>query len=111
MTEIIGLRGDVRLISAPDAQLGLELARAHRPQLILMDLNLPGLSGRDALGVLRSDPQTAAIPVIAVTANAMARDVAQGRAAGFFDYVTKPIEVERLNRAIDKALATAPRTP
>jgi signal transduction histidine kinase/ActR/RegA family two-component response regulator len=102
--EIVRLRADVRLMSAPDAQLGIELARAHAPKVILMDINLPGLSGKDALSVLRADPATAHIPVIAVTANAMAGDIARGLAAGFFRYVTKPIEVNKLNAAMDDAL-------
>jgi len=103
--EIIAYRADLRQLSAPDAQLGIELARAHLPQVILMDINLPGLSGRDAQAVLRSDARTAHIPVIAITANAMPRDRAQGLAEGFFRYVTKPINVEKLNAAIDEALA------
>jgi signal transduction histidine kinase/ActR/RegA family two-component response regulator len=107
VSEIVALRGDVRQMSAPDAQLGIELARAHRPQIILMDINLPGLNGKDALGVLQADPVTAHIPVIALTANAMAGDVARGIAAGFFRYVTKPIAIDQLNKAIDDALARA----
>jgi signal transduction histidine kinase/CheY-like chemotaxis protein len=108
--EIVELRGDLVQLSAPDAQLGIELARAHRPRLILMDIHLPGLSGLDALAILRADPLTAAIPVIALTANAMARDQARGLAAGFFRYVTKPVDVAQLNAAIDAALA-APAPP
>jgi CheY-like chemotaxis protein len=102
--EIVALRGDIEQMSAPDAQLGIELARTHLPQVILMDINLPGLSGRDALHVLGSDPRTAHIPVIALTANAMAGDVARGLAGGFFRYITKPIEIQKLNEAIDSAL-------
>jgi signal transduction histidine kinase/ActR/RegA family two-component response regulator len=105
--EIVSNRGDLRQLSAPDAQLGIELARAHMPQVILMDINLPGLSGRDAQAILRNDPKTAHIPVIAITANAMPRDLAQGLAEGFFRYVTKPIDVQKLNAAIDEALAHA----
>jgi signal transduction histidine kinase/ActR/RegA family two-component response regulator len=110
--EIVSLRGDLRQIAAPDAQLGIELARVHRPQVILMDINLPGLSGADAQAILRDDPGTRDIPVIALTANAMPRDRFQGLAAGFFEYITKPIDVEALNQAIDNALATrASRRP
>ncbi|SHN11053.1 ATP-binding protein [Rhizobacter sp. OV335] len=105
VSEIVALRGDIEQISAPDAQLGIELARAHLPQIILMDINLPGLNGSDAFHVLSSDPRTAHIPVIAVTANAMAGDVARGLAGGFFRYITKPIAVDQLNEAIDSALA------
>ncbi|MBT9527721.1 MAG: response regulator [Rhizobacter sp.] len=107
--EIVAFRGDLHMLSAPDAQLGIELARAHLPQVILMDINLPGLSGTDAQAILRNDPQTAHIAVIAVTANAMPRDRAQSLAAGFTEYITKPINVGRLNAAIDRALALAER--
>jgi len=103
--EIIAFRGDLRMLSAPDAQLGIELARAHRPEVVLMDINLPGLSGTDARAILSADPITEHIPVIAVTANAMPRDRAQSMAAGFFQHVTKPINVTLLNAAIDEAMA------
>jgi signal transduction histidine kinase/ActR/RegA family two-component response regulator len=102
--EIVRLRADLRLISAPDARLGIDLARAHQPEIILMDLNLPGMSGLEALQVLREDPDTAAIPVIALTANAMPRDVERGLAAGFFRYLTKPINIPMFNEAIDSTL-------
>lgn len=103
--EIVRMRADLNYISAPDAQLGLQLARIHRPDVVLLDLNLPGLSGHDAMALLRRDLKTAHIPVIAVTANAMPRDIARGAAAGFFRYVTKPIDIEALNHAIDAAIA------
>jgi signal transduction histidine kinase/ActR/RegA family two-component response regulator len=103
--EIMRPRADLRLLSAPDARLGIELARSHHPEIILMDLNLPGMSGTQALRVLREDPETAAIPVIALTANAMPRDVERGLAAGFFRYLTKPIDIAMFNEAIDGTLA------
>jgi CheY-like chemotaxis protein len=102
--EVLAARGDVRLLTAPDARLGIDLARTHMPEVILMDLNLPGLSGKDALALLRADGATRHIPVIAVTANAMANDRSLGLSAGFFRYVTKPIDIERFNEAIDEAL-------
>ena len=105
--EILEMRGDVRQLSAPDARLGIDLARAHLPQIILLDINLPGMSGLEALAVLQADPVTARIPVVAITANAMAGDVSRGLAAGFFRYVTKPIEMDRLNDAVDAALTAA----
>ena len=105
--EILEMRGDVRQISAPDARLGIDLARAHLPQIILLDINMPGMSGLEALAVLQADPVTARIPVIAITANAMAGDVSRGLAAGFFRYVTKPIDMNRLNDAVDAALTAA----
>lgn len=102
--EIIRLRPDLRLFSAPDAHLGLQLARAHLPDLILMDLHLPGMSGTETLKVLRADPATAHIPVIAVTASVMPRDVEAGMASGFFAYVAKPINVVAFMDAINSAL-------
>jgi CheY-like chemotaxis protein len=104
VAEIIRFRADVRLPSAPDARLGIALARAHLPRIILMDLNLPGISGTDALRILRGNTETAHIPVIAVTANAMPRDIARGLSDGFFRYVTKPVVLDELNEAIDCAL-------
>ena len=103
--EIVRFRADLRLLSAPDGHLGLQLARAHRPEVILMDLNLPGMSGIEVLRQLRTDPETAAIPVIALTANAMPRDIERGRAAGFHRYLTKPIDIDKFTEAIDSTLA------
>ncbi|HEY4039723.1 MAG TPA: response regulator, partial [Burkholderiaceae bacterium] len=107
--EMIRYRSDLRLLSAPDARLGIELARAHIPQVILMDVHLPGMSGDDAMKVLRGNQKTAHIPVIAITANAMPRDVAKGLAAGFFRYLTKPLELDAFTEALDSALAVASR--
>jgi signal transduction histidine kinase/CheY-like chemotaxis protein len=103
--EIIGFRSDLRLLMAPDAHLGIEMARVHLPDLILMDINLPGMSGTDALKHLRADPITAHIPVIALTANAMPRDVERGLQNGFFRYLTKPIDIDQFTEAIDSTLA------
>ncbi|MET0981865.1 MAG: response regulator, partial [Telluria sp.] len=103
--EIVRFRPDLRLLAAGDGPLGLSLARKHRPEIILMDLNLPGMSGLDVLKELRRDARTGAIPVIALTANAMASDVECGIEAGFFRYLTKPIDVDRFNEAIDGTLA------
>jgi signal transduction histidine kinase/ActR/RegA family two-component response regulator len=111
--EIMGFRPDLRLLSAPDAHFGLSLARSHRPEVILTDLNLPGMSGLDVLAELRSDPATSGIPVIALTANAMPRDIERGLAAGFARYLTKPIDIGKFNEAIDGVLiqrAAAERT-
>jgi CheY-like chemotaxis protein len=102
--EIVRFRPDLRLLPAPDAGLGVELARAHLPELILLDLNLPGMTGLDALRQLQADPRTAGIPVVALTANAMPRDIERGMAAGFFRYLTKPIEIDKFNEAIDSTL-------
>jgi CheY-like chemotaxis protein len=110
--EIISFRPDLKLISAPDGHLGVELARAHRPDIILMDINLPGLNGIDALKLLANDPRTAHIPVIALTANAMPRDVEKGLAAGFFRYLIKPINIDEFTEAINSTLSwLASRSP
>ena len=103
--EIISFRPDLRLLSAPDGHLGIELARAHLPDLILMDINLPGVNGLDALRILRSDSRTTHIPVIALTANAMPRDLEKGIAAGFFRYLVKPINIDEFTEAINSTLA------
>jgi signal transduction histidine kinase/ActR/RegA family two-component response regulator len=102
--EIIRFRPELRLLSAPDGQLGLELARAHVPDLILLDINLPGMSGFEVLRQLRADPRTAAIPAIALTANAMPRDVERGIAAGFFRYLIKPINIDEFTEAVNSTI-------
>jgi CheY-like chemotaxis protein len=101
---IIALSPDLRLLSAPDAHLGIALARTHAPDVILMDVHLPGMSGIDALKVLRADPATAGIPVIAVSASAMSHDIALAMSNGFFRYVAKPIDIAEFSAAIDSAL-------
>ncbi len=103
--EIVRFRPGLRLLTAPDGQLGIALARAHLPDLILMDINLPGIDGVEALRLLRADPQTAHIPVIALTANAMPRDIERGIAAGFFRYLIKPINIDEFTEAINGTLA------
>ncbi|MCC2956858.1 response regulator [Massilia sp. IC2-477] len=103
--EIVRFRADLRLLSALDGHVGLSLARAHLPEIILMDLNLPGMSGIEVLKQLRADPLTATIPVIALTANAMPRDIERGMAAGFTRYLTKPIDIDKFTEAINSTLA------
>jgi CheY-like chemotaxis protein len=94
-------------LTAVDGSLGIEVARASRPNMILMDINLPGLSGIEALKILREDPATAHIPIVALSANAMPRDIKKGLAAGFFYYLTKPIKVNEFMDTIDVALEFA----
>jgi signal transduction histidine kinase/ActR/RegA family two-component response regulator len=108
--EIIRLRPDLELMTAGDAVSGIDLARAHQPDMILMDINLPGMRGDEALLRLRMDEATAHIPVVALTANAMPRDVSRGLELGFFRYLTKPIDVGRFLQAVDGALGIAPET-
>ncbi len=105
--QLIARRPDMRLLTAPDANLGIQLARAHQPDVILMDINLPGISGIAALKILREDPATAHIPVVALSANAMPRDIEKGLLAGFFRYLTKPIKVNEFMNTLDVALEFA----
>lgn len=104
VTELLRSRADLELVSATDGYLGVELARLHLPQVILMDINLPGMDGIETRRILQDDPRTAHIPVIAVTANAMASDVKRAMTAGFFRYITKPIDIATFTEAIDSAL-------
>ncbi|OGR12620.1 MAG: hybrid sensor histidine kinase/response regulator, partial [Deltaproteobacteria bacterium RIFOXYB2_FULL_66_7] len=84
VAQLIARRPDLRLLSAADGNLGVALARSERPDVILMDINLPGISGTQALKILHEDPATAHIPVIAISANAMASDIKSGLEAGFY---------------------------
>ena len=105
----------VRLLMASDANHGLHLARTMAPDVVLMDINLPGISGLQAQQWLAEDPITAHIPVIAISAHAMRHDVDKGLQAGFFRYLTKPIKIDALTEALDAALtlthAGPPLTP
>ena len=95
------------MLTAVNGNSGVEIARASQPDVILMDINLPGISGIQALEVLRADPATAHIPVVALSANAIPRDIEKGLAAGFFRYLTKPIKVNEFMDTLDVALKHA----
>ncbi|MDP3281198.1 MAG: ATP-binding protein, partial [Nitrosomonas sp.] len=97
-------RPDIHLLSAQDGLRGIEIARASLPDVILMDINLPGISGIHALEILRKDPTTAHIPVIALSANAMPRDIIKGLEVGFFRYLTKPIKLNEFLDTLDAAI-------
>ncbi|WP_231874508.1 ATP-binding protein [Azoarcus sp. KH32C] len=105
--KIIALHPQLRLIDAATAETGLELARACHPDLILMDLGLPGICGMEALRRLRQQPEFRDTPVVAVSANAMPSDIVLARAAGFDDYLTKPLDLDKfqgmLQTLLDKA--------
>ena len=105
--DLIARRPDIRLLSAADGDRGIEIARASRPDVILMDINLPGISGITVLSILAEDPATAHIPVVALSANAMARDIEKGLEAGFFRYLTKPIKVNEFMDTLDVTLKFA----
>ena len=105
--QIIEGHPHLRMLSAHDGNLGIAVARTHLPDVILLDINLPGISGFQVLKILREDPVTAHIPVLAISANAMPRDIEKGLEAGFFRYLTKPIKVNEFMEALDMALELA----
>ncbi len=104
MEELVDTLGDIRLLTAPDARTGLDLARANRPDLIVLDINLPGMSGLEMVAYLKAHPATAAIPVMALSAAAMPNQVENGLAAGFTHYLTKPLDVALFLRAVEEVL-------
>ena len=103
--EIVRYCPQLRLLTARDGRLGVDMALTQLPQVILMDINLPHINGTDALKLLRADPRTAHIPVIALTANAMPGDVERSMALGFYRYLTKPINLDEFTEAINSTLA------
>ncbi|OQW87760.1 MAG: hypothetical protein BWK72_12555 [Rhodoferax ferrireducens] len=105
--QLIARRPDLRLFGATEATRGIALAREHQPDVILLDINLPGISGLQALKILQEDACTQHIPVLALSANAMPRDIERGLAAGFMRYLTKPIRVPEFMDALDAGLALA----
>ena len=113
MQRLLARRSDVRLLLAGDGEHGVQLAQAMQPDVVLMDINLPGLSGLEAMEHLAADTATAHIPVIAVSALAMRHDIEKGLQAGFFRYLSKPIKIDALTEALDAALALAdpPQAP
>ena len=109
--QLMARRSDLRLLTAVNGTRGIEVARASQPEVILMDINLPGISGIEAMKILRGDPATAHIPIVAISANAMPRDIKKGLEAGFFHYLTKPIIVKEFMETIDVALKFAGKSP
>ncbi len=105
--DLVARRPEIRLLTARDGMTGIELARATRPDVILMDINLPGISGYHALKILQEEPATAQIPVVALSANAMPHDIEKGLEAGFFRYLTKPIKINEFMLTLDEALKYA----
>jgi CheY-like chemotaxis protein len=105
--QILEDHSHVRMLSARDANLGIAIARAHLPDVILMDINLPGITGIDAMNILHKDPATTRIPIIALSANAMRSDIDKGMDAGFFRYLTKPIRIAEFLTVLNDALEFA----
>jgi PAS domain S-box-containing protein len=107
MEQILARRPDMRLLSAITGNLGIELARKYQPDVILMDINLPGMSGIEALQILHHDTTTTHIPVIALSANATPADIKRGLQVGFFQYLTKPVKITEFMDSLNTALKSA----
>jgi PAS domain S-box-containing protein len=105
--ELIARQSDIHLLSARDGIAGINVALTSLPDVILMDINLPGINGIQAMQILRDNPATAHIPVVALSANAMPRDIEKGLEEGFFRYLTKPIKVNEFMDTLDTAFGFA----
>ena len=104
MEAIVGQMGNAKLLTAYNAELGFDLATKEKPDLILMDINLPGMNGFEALKQFQDTTGTKDIPVIAISAAAMTKDIEMGMKAGFRDYITKPLNVPVFIQTIEKVL-------
>ncbi|MBF0245728.1 MAG: PAS domain S-box protein [Planctomycetes bacterium] len=102
--QIMERHPEINLLTANHGKLGIEMAYANHPRVILLDINLPDINGFEVLKILRSNPATLSIPTIALTANAMPNDIKKGIEAGFFRYITKPIQINELMNAVNLAL-------
>jgi len=107
MESMLRLVPDLRVVSAFNGEQGLELAQSLHPDLIILDINLPGMDGYAVMQHLQAMESCRHVPVLALSANAMPSDIARGKAAGFADYLTKPIKVEEFVEAIQMVLAQA----
>ncbi len=97
----------IELMSAMNGEVGVNLAGEHKPDLIMVDLNLPGIDGYQVLEKLKEQEETHDIPTVAVSANAMPREIEKGIAAGFDDYLTKPIDVKTFLHIIQNHIYNA----
>jgi PAS domain S-box-containing protein len=104
MEDLVGDLPSVTLLSAPTAEIGIELVRAHRPSVVILDINLPGMSGFEAMKRLRDWPETRDIPVIGLSAAAFAKDTSRAKEAGFYRYLTKPVKVAELTQTLEELL-------
>ncbi len=102
--QILKNRSDINLLSAPQARMGIELANAHKPDLILMDINMPEMDGITAMKKLQNYEETHDIPVIAISANAMESDIKKALNAGFKAYIIKPFDIPKFLMEIDRFL-------
>jgi hypothetical protein len=101
---VLRFRPGIKLLTAITGAEGLEIASLEIPDLVLLDISLPGMDGYEVLANLQNNELTQHIPVIAVSANAMTGDIEQGLSAGFIDYITKPIDINKLLHAIDQTM-------
>jgi PAS domain S-box-containing protein len=108
VVQILGRRPHIHLLTAHTPELGIELALAHKPELILLDINMPGRDGYRLLEIFKTDARLKVVPVVAVTANAMPRDIERGMQAGFAAYLTKPLDVEQFLNVVDARLPEPP---
>ena len=106
MEDIMEDFDQVRLQTVTSAELGLDLMRQSPPDLVLMDIHLPGMNGYQALDAIQKDTSLRHIPVVALSANAMERDRAHGLAAGFADYLTKPLDIDQLSATLSRYVST-----
>jgi PAS domain S-box-containing protein len=104
MRELVEELPSVELLTAPTAEIGLEIIRSRRPKVVIMDINLPGMSGLEAIKRLREWPETRDTPVIGLSAAALVRDTARARAAGFYRYLTKPVKADELTSILEQLL-------
>ncbi|MEQ9394102.1 PAS domain S-box protein [Haliea sp.] len=104
MAQVMAHRHHIRLLTAHTPDLGIELALSRRPDLILLDINLPGLDGYQVLRILRTEERLQSVPIIALSANALPRDIDRGRQAGFADYITKPLQIDYFLKVLDRHL-------
>jgi CheY-like chemotaxis protein len=109
--QIIARHPDISLLTAVNGKKGIEIARSLRPDAILLDINLPDINGIEVIKTLQAESSTAQIPVIAVSANAMPRDIEKCLKAGFFRYITKPIKINEFMDALNAALKHSGRKP
>jgi CheY-like chemotaxis protein len=101
---LLARRVDLQLLKATNGRMGIAMARAYQPQVILMDINLPGMSGYEILEILRANAETTHIPVIALSSDAFPHQIEKGIRAGFFRYVTKPYKITDLMNALDESI-------
>lgn len=105
VTQLLSRDSSINICTATEPVMGLQMAETHNPDLILLDIGLPGMDGYEVLKRLRQRKLTRNIPVIAISANAIPADIKKGLAAGFDDYITKPIDLKVLKQTVDDQLA------